>query len=694
MNKEILLSVAMMFCNTLAILAQPNAEDSVMTKALEEIIIQGIRAQPTDPVTQTTIDFQAIEKSYIGQDASVVLENLSPSIISYSDAGAPIGNYTQFRMRGIDQTRINVTLNGAPLNDMIDQGVFFSNFSDFANSVQSIQVQRGVGGSSNGTASYGGSVNFESTRLNQEGPGFGLQLLGGSFDTYRISGELSTGKLSNNMAFYSRITRTLSNGYKTHSGSDSYSLFFSGGYIGEREVLKITAFAGKTQNDQSYLPVLLSDIENDPKTNYNSANDTDDFEQELVQLQYSRILNDDLTFNSTLYYGGARGVFPFGLNATTQLLFGLTNNHYGFFTDVNYESSKLTFTAGMHGYLFRRTNDFSVAPNTSQPDYQDTTNKDELSFFSKVGYDFGALKILGDVQLRYVHLKFESPSLESLANVASSSRNWLFINPKLGLNYSISSRSSLYTFFGITSREPTRTDILQGDGSSINSFNIDSVLDEDLVKSERVDDLEIGYRFAGKKFSATINYFLMHFKNEISQVGALAANSYVPLRQNVAKSRRSGVEIEGRWVQSEVLKFSLLASYLTTNINEFVNANADVLRDVEHIFAPRWNINPSIWLSPNKTFAFSLSGRYVSESFMELSNNKNYALPDYFILNSQMDINFSESIKFSLVLNNLLDELYFTDGAPVDIDFDGNVDGPGYRVQPPRHFYAILKMNF
>lgn len=668
--------------------------DSIKTKNLEELIVLGIRAKPVDPVTQTTIFLNEIESSYVGQDASVIIENLTPSVISFSDAGAPVGNYNQFRMRGIDQTRINVTLNGTPLNDMVDQGVFFSNFSDFMNSVESVQVQRGVGSSTNGTASYAGSVNFESARLNGEEPEFGLQLSAGSYDTYRLSGELNTGKLSNNLAFYSRFTRTMSNGYKDHSGSDSYSFFFSGAYIGDKEVFKITGFSGKTQNDQSYLPVLLSDIQNNPKTNYNSANDTDDFEQELIQAQYSRILNNNLTFNSTAYYGGSRGVFPFGLDATTQLLFGLESDHYGIFTDLNYESSGLNVTGGLHGYLFRRKNFNSTSPNTSQPDYEDKTNKDELSFFTKASYDFGAWRILGDIQLRYVNLKFESPGLQTHANVPSASRNWLFVNPKIGVNFSVNKQSSLYASFGITEREPTRTDILQGDGSAINGFNYNSALDENVVKPERVNDLELGYKYLGNEFSVSVNYFLMNFKNEISLVGALAANSYVALRQNVANSRRTGFELESNWTPTDKLELGLMLSYLSTNVSEFTNANSDILKDVNHIFAPKWIINPSLKYNVSKKLGFSLFGKYVGESFMELSNSRDFLLEDYFVLNSQIDIIFSKTAQFSLMVNNLFDELYFTDGAPVDLDFDGNVEGPGFRVQPPRHFYGVLKLKF
>jgi len=671
-----------------------NQVDSLKTRELEGLVINGIRATANDPVTQTTISLEKIESIYSGQDMSVVLERLTPSIVTFSDAGAGIGNYNQFRLRGIDQSRINVTLNGTPLNDMIDQGVFFSNFSDFANSVESIQVQRGVGTSSNGVASYGGSVNFESTRLNQEEPSAELQLLGGSFKTFRFSGEVNTGKLNNDLAFYSRFTRTGSNGYKNSSGSDSYSYFFSGGYLGEKDVLKITAFAGKTQNDQSYLPVLLSDINLDDKTNYNHPNDTDDFEQELIQLQYSRVLNLSWTTNSTLYYGGARGVFPFGLDNTTQLLFALKNDQYGFYSDANYEGSALNFATGIHGYSFSRENINSLAPNISQPDYEDETDKNEFSAFAKLSYDFGDLSINGDVQLRYVKLQFQSPSLFDLAGQSSASRNWLFLNPKIGLNYNFDQRSSTYISFGRSGREPTRTDILQGDGSGIYDYNYFSAVDPDVVKEEYVNDLEFGYRLVTANLRFDINYFHMSFENEISLVGALASRSYVPLRQNVDKSRRSGLETIIDWQPDDKLNVTFNASYLSTNVNQFINASSEVLNNVEHIFSPKWIINPSMTFVPSSRGSINISGRYVSESFMELSNDGEFVLPDFFVLDSRVNFEVSETVTFSVIVNNIFNEKYFTDGSPVDVDFDGTVEGPGYRIQPPRNFYGMLKVKF
>ncbi len=667
-------------------------------QTLEDVVISATRIDEKRPFTKTDISAREIETIYSGQDPSVVLERLSPSILSFSDAGADIGNYVQFRMRGIDQTRINTTLNGVPLNDMIDQGVFFSNFSDFGNSVESIQVQRGVGTSSNGVASYAGSINFESKRLNTAEAGGQLQLLTGSFGTLRTSAEVATGRLANDLSFYGRFTRTTSDGFKNSSGSDSYSFFLSGGYLGEKDILKVTAFMGKTENDQSYLPVLLADIRADPKTNYNHPNDTDNFEQELVQVQYGRILNDNLSLNLTGYYGGSRGVFPFGLSDTNQLMFGLENDHYGLLSDIQYENNGFDLAAGIHAYTFDRANINYTSPNVSNPDYQDESQKNEFSFFTKASKQSGDFTFYADVQLRSVSLAFYAGQIQSFGGSVPSGpfnheRDWFFVNPKAGITYSINNASSAYLSFGRTGREPTRTDIFQGDGSAVNEFNYLAIQDEDQVKAEYVNNLELGYNFSDENYKVSANLFYMDFENEISLVGALANNSYVALRQNIPSSTRAGLELQIEQNITNKLTYNLNLTRMTTNVDLFDNGT-EQFRDVNHIFSPEWIFSPALNYVFSDYLSLNVNGRYVSESYMELANLSGFELPSYFVMNAQVDLKLTNTLNASFFLNNIFDELYFTDGAPVDTDFDGSIDGPGFRVQPPRNFYFMLKMNF
>lgn len=671
------------------------AQDSLKTVNLDEVAITAVRASEQAPISQSTIRRSAIEKVDLGQDAALTLEKLTPSIISFGDAGSNFGNYNQIRLRGIDQTRINITLNGVPLNDMLDQGVFFSNFTDFSSSVESFQVQRGVGLSTNGTSSYAGSINYESIRLDKDSPSGEVNLTTGSFGTIRLNASAFSGRTKNDFSTYARVSRTRSNGYKYHSGSNAHSLFISSAKYFNNSHLKLTAFAGKTQNEQAYLPVILADINTDPKTNYFSRNDTDDFEQELVQLEYAKKIQSGLTWSSSLYYTGARGYFPFYDGFfDSQTIYALQNDQYGLTSSIDYIGSNLRLTGGMHGYLFKRENETATTPMVSNPFYKDQTNKDEVSFFGKAEFDFNKLTLFTDLQVRSVNMTFESDSLAEYTGTLLAERNETFFNPKVGLTYRLSNQSNAYISFGRSGREPTRTDLLQGDfNSAISAFNFSAFSDESIIKSEFVNDIEIGYRYSSNGFTININGFWMDFENEISIVGGLAQNSYIPLRQNVASSNRSGIELELDYNVSDMITIGLMSTYMQTNIDEF-DTGTDVLKNVEHAFAPDLMIAPSMDVRLSESFSFGLDGRYVSESFMELGNNSDFTIPSYLVANFNLDWAISEHVTFGLWVNNLFDKRYFTDGAPVDFDFDGTPEGPGFRIQPPRNFLTSLKINF
>lgn len=669
MRSFLLLSITILF--SIQLFAQ---EADVDTVDIEQVFIRSSRAGASDPVTIQNIPMEQIEAIYSGQDPAVLLQQLSPSIVSYSDAGTDIGNYAQFRIRGISQSRINVTLNGVPLNDMLDQGVFFSNFSDFGNSIESIQVQRGVGASNVGVASYGGAINFESANIFQSKPKSQFQLTTGSFGTLRGSGEFNSGLMKNNVGVYGRITRTSVDGYKTHSASDSYSAFGSIGYIGEKDVLKFTGFMGKTQNDQSYLPVLLSDIQADPKTNYNHPNDTDDFEQELFQLQYARNLEGGAKLDATLYYGGARGIFPFAIDNETQFVFGLSNDHYGLMSHLSYDIGNVSFKSGIQAYRFNRENFEYIAPNVQNPYDRDQSNKTEFSAFGKVNYQLNKTSLFGNIQLRNSSINLEKDP--ELGTGIEFSDSWFFANFIAGFRHHMNQQQSVYASFGRSGREPTRSDIRNG-----------------VTQAEYANDIEFGWNLKTDAWKIHANLFHMKFENEISQVGALQELSYMEIRQNVADSRRSGIELEMAYQPNTKTRLKLNGALMTTNVSAFDNGG-QILTDVEHIFAPKYIFRPQLDYNFSDNLGVILSGRFVGESFMELANLEDFELPAHSVFNIQGNIKITKNAKFSVMLNNIFDELYFTDGAPVDLDFDGNVEGPGYRVQPPRHVYVIFTLGF
>lgn len=667
---RVIISFCLCYCSYCLFSQVSDSETNSDSLSIENIVISASRASTDDPLTFSNVSKEQIEEIYVGQDPVVLIQELSPSIVSYSDGGTGIGNYSQFRMRGIDQSRVNITLNGVPLNDMVDHGTFFSNFSDFGNSIESVQIQRGVAASNRGVASFAGAVNFESINLFGGKPSAEAQLTVGSFGTLRTAAELSTGRMDNNLGFYGRFTRTGTDGYKFNSGSDSYSLFFSGGRTGGKDILKLTAFSGKTQNGQSYLHVPIETIREEPRTNFNNLNDVDDFEQHMVQLLYAKSINSGTSYSLTTYYNGAGGVFPFTFDGS-QFMFGLTNDHYGIMANLLHEDQGNSWNVGVHAYIFDRTNFEYISPFVREPYARDFTDKTEMSAFIKYNRQMNSLNAFANVELRLLSMSINGdPVFDLDRNIEN---NWTFLNAVVGLNYAINPLSSIYFSYGRSGREPTRSDILNG-----------------VSKEEHVNDFELGWRYKNGPWKVKTNAFYMSFEDEITQIGALQERSYIEIRQNVGSSRRTGFELQMACTFNDHLSTLINAAYMNTNIKEY-NNGLEVLTDVDHIFAPDFIIQPVFKYNFTNNAFLRLSGRYLSESFTELSNNSEFVLPAHFIANVQLNFNLVDNLKASFVLNNVLNKLYFTEGAPIDLDFDGLVESIGYRAQPPRHFYIMVR---
>jgi iron complex outermembrane receptor protein len=656
----------------------------------EEVIVSAIRADKLAPITQSTLNSQEIKKVFNGQDGTYVLEQLTPSIQVNSDAGTRFTNYGSMRLRGIDQKRINITLNGVPLNDMMDQGVYFSNFTDITRSMQSVQVQRGVGTSTNGTASYAGSIGYESENIKTAKPEATVSLLGGSFNTWQGAAEVKTGLMENNTAFYTRLSKTYSDGYRYHSGSDSYSFFFSGGWFGKNDVIKLNGFNGRTKNDLAYSPVPLSLIEEDPRTNIDNPNDIDDFGQSLLQLEHTHFFNNSSTLTSSVYYGAAGGDFPYTYNVDSVTLesinYPLYNDHYGVMSYFNQKNENLEWTTGIHAYTFLRENIEQLIPNYTNPYYQDSSVKNEISGFAKVNYSIGNLSILADVQARYVSLEM-TPDTEFLGeNRSIPTYNWVFVNPKIGFTYEINNRTNTYLSFGRSGREPNRGDYLGS--TQINSGNIDSLQDQDFVNPEFVNDFEAGVRYNTRKLKVNLNGFYMDFENEIAPIGEYNDVYFVQIYKNQENSYRAGVEVDWQYLPTESIEISGNATYMRSRISSYQPEGTDTTyNDISTPYSPEVFINAKVKYQPIKAFGISLHGRYVGKSYTELSNNEDFTLPSYFVSNLKLFTNFATNYRLEVDVNNIFNEQYYTDGGPIGNEM-------GYFVQAPAHVYCTFIAKF
>ena len=294
---------------------------------LETVVVKAVRATLATPAAQSTITRDDIAKTFTGQDAPNFL-NTMPSMTSYSDAGGYSG-YSYLRLRGIDQTRINITLDGVPLNDPEDQVLYFSNVPDFLNSIQSVQVQRGVGSSTFGTASYAGSMNFQSVPLATTPRGGDVELTGGSFNTMNASAQYATGVSDDGWAGYARVSKLHTDGYREHSGNDSQSAFASGGWFGVRDAVKFTGFDGVSGTREAYVAASEADLAVDRRVNPLSDAEGDRFHQEMASLPYSHAFLNGATLTATAYRNSAAGAFDVMYDPTEIHNFYLAHVWYG-----------------------------------------------------------------------------------------------------------------------------------------------------------------------------------------------------------------------------------------------------------------------------------------------------------------------------------------------------------------------------
>jgi len=663
---------------------------------LESVIIQGVRASQDDPVTQTTVNRKEIEATYNGEQPIYLLEELTPSIVTYSESGTKVANYGNLRLRGISQERVNMTLNGVPLNDMIDHGVFFSNFTDIGNSFESVQIQRGVGTTTNGSASYAGSINFESINLEDQQAGGEVQLGAGSFGTYRANVNMSSGLVDDKFSYYGSYSKLYSDGYRDNTFTNARSFFFSGGYFGKKDVVKITAFDSRSRNGLGYLTVAKSDLEQDPTINYLDENDEDDFGQRFVQLQHSHNFSKQFKTTSSLYYGGAGGDYFYTYNDTdstkAQINYPLTNDHLGLIVNGFWNSSddKLNISSGIHTYVFNRVNEESFSPDFENPYYHETSMKSEFSWFGKVEWQSDKWLITGDIQVRAQKLVIR-PDYDfiGIADEGDIEKDWTFINPKLGVRYKINPATVAYASFGRTGREPTKVDIFGG--FNLGAANYDFARSDEF-EPEFVNDLEVGLKINKPRLSFSGNYFYMDFENEIAPIGEVLAFG-VQKRVNIPDSYRTGVEAQGAYVITPGFIVSGNLTYMKSGIKDFTTSEGVSYTNTTPIFSPEWMGKLGATYELLDDLKFNVYGTYVGDSFLELTNNSEFVLPDYWLANFRVNYEW-KNLAIAFEVNNMFDEEYYTNGSPLDVDFDGTPDEPGYLVNAGRNYFLTTKFSF
>mgnify|MGYP006345703579 FL=1 len=691
----------------LALSAQEQPKDSV--KSIEEVLISGVRAKEKSPITFTNVSKAQIAPRNLGQDIPILL-NYLPSVVTSTDAGAGIG-YTSMRVRGSDGSRINVTLNGVPFNDSESQGTYFVNLPDFASSLESIQLQRGVGTSTSGAGAFGASLNLQTKASQQNGYAEIANSLG-SFGTRKHTLAFGTG-LHHNFEMNARISKIESGGYIDRASSNLFGYYFDANYISKNTLIKAIAFGGKEKTYQSWNGLEDEEKLRNDRT-FNSAgqytdefgntqfygNETDNYWQNHFQLLWNQKLASKWQSNIALHYTIGKGYFEqykedesfadyylsdFGAITTTDLIRKrwLDNDFFGTTFSLNYKTEKTDVIIGGAANKYQGKHFGEVVWTqyyipTANKYYDNFGNKNDVNFYSKASQQIGKINVFADLQYRMVFYQANSIKFNNVNDT------FLFFNPKAGITYTLNTASSIYGYFGIANKEPRRDDY------------------EDKAskpKAENLQDFELGYKFRNNKTTLNINAFYIKYKDQLVATGALN-DVGSPIFENSGKSYRLGVEIESSIkVTNEVMIQPNIT--LSTNKNKDFEFKRDGiltnLGNTNIAYSPNIVAGNNITLTPIKSLQVSFLTKFVGKQYMGNIDAKKSVLPDF--TTSDLNITYEwkinkgiKSIVFSGLINNFFNRTYESNGY--FYTYDDNWSGPGTTTIEGAGFYPQAGINF
>ena len=695
-------------------------QDSTKVNQLDDVLVSAVRVTSKTPVSFSNLDKKDIKSRNLGQDIPILM-NYLPSVVTTSDAGNGFG-YTGIRVRGSDATRVNITINGIPYNDSESQGTFWVNMPDFASSVESLQLQRGVGTSTNGSGAFGASLNMltdnYATKANGE-----ISNSFGSFNSRKHTVKFSTGLLNDHFELAGRLSTMKSDGYIDRASSDLKSYFLQGTYIGKTTLIKALVFGGNQTTYQAWNGIDGTTLKENRR--YNPAgkftdeagverfydNETDNYNQNHYQLHWNESFSDNWSTNLAFHYTKGKGYYEnykedadmadYGLNPvgpvnTTDLVRQkwLDNDFYGATFSLKYKDEKLDVILGeawnkYEGSHFGKVIWSRYASQSELGDhyYDDFSTKVDGNIFLKANYQLlEKLSLYGDLQFRTVQYKANSWETGLVDDTFN------FFNPKAGLNFEINQKNTLYFSYARANREPNRSDYEGGN-----------------VKPEKLNDFELGWRFNSDNFQLNTNFYLMGYKDQLVLTGELN-DVGAPMRTNSGDSYRAGLEVDATLKISDKW-------FIQPNITLSQNKNKDFyftrdgvlqnLGETNIAFSPDIIAGNRLTFMPVKNLQLSLLSKFVGEQFMGNIDSEKSKLDSYFIndLNVSYEIKTDKifkSIMISGLVNNIFDLKYESNGYfyTYDDEDDSNppaittVEEAGYYPQAGTNFLVGLTLKF
>ncbi len=669
----------------------------------EDVIISATRAGSKTPMAYTTIDISKQSDKHTGQDLPYLL-SMTPSLVTTSDAGTGIG-YTNFRIRGSDANRINMTVNGIPLNDAESHSVYFVDLPDFASSTENIQVQRGVGSSTNGAGAFGGTVNVQTRNLNQKSYASWSTAVG-SFNTLKNTLNAGSGLIDGKFILEARLSKINSDGFIDRATSDLRSLYLTAGYSTEKSLLKAIFFTGKEKTYQSWYGVPSSMLQS--KRTYNPAgiingpngeisfydNETDNYQQDHYQLHFTHQFNNRLSANLSFHYTYGRGYYeeyrqnqmlsyyllkPIVAGSVTineaDLIRRkwLENDFCGAVGSLSYKVDKTDLIAGSAWNTYSGANFgkvISIIPvnqggGNLQLDhewYRSNGVKIDFNVFIKLNHQLTPkLSIYADAQYRRIDYRLDGED-ENQRNLTQT-HLFDFFNPKAGAFYSINTHQSLYFSYGNAHREPNRSNYTDADPS------------KPAPSQEKLHDFELGYKGKSKIYSMGINLYRMNYTDQLIMTGRIN-DVGAAIMTNVPKSYRMGIEYTGKLILLKTLTWEHLATLSRNKIIDFFeyvddwdNWGNQIMHNsgtADIAFSPTLLAGSIIAWETTKNLNIKLQSTYVSRQYLDNTSSKDRSINPYFVSNLKIDYTLPQKkVKkcvFYATINNLFNEKYESNG--------------------------------
>ncbi len=686
-------------------------ETGLFVKPIE---ISSLRAGKNAPFVHSTLSAEEIKKQNLGQDLPILLNEL-PGVVTNSDAGTGIG-YTGLRVRGSDITRINVTVNGIPINDAESQGTFFVNMPDFASSVSSIELQRGVGTSTNGAGAFGATLNLSTNEFHEKAYGE-LNNSYGSFNSWKHTVKAGSGLINDHFTIDARLSKISSDGYIDRASSDLRSFYTSAAYISKKTAIRLNIFSGKEKTYQAWYGVPEAML----KTNrtYNPAgtekpgtpydNETDNYQQDHYQLFLNQEINTHLNFNVALHltrgrgyyeeYKAAQALADYGIAApvinggkvdTTDLVrqLWLDNYFYGSIFSVNRTGNKFNWSLGggwnrYEGQHFGKVIWAFAGIDKDHEYHRFPADKNDFNIYWKGEYKITeALRFFADLQYRNIQYNMNGfdAAPQYMPHV-----NYDFFNPKAGLYYYLNTNNRIFASVAIGHKEPNRTDFESNIGAG-------------MPKPEMLRDLEAGYVWNNNIANIQANVYYMSYRNQLVQTGQLNdVGAYV--RTNIPKSYRLGLEVQGNVKLGSMFNIAANAALSENKVQDFSGVYYDAA-NAPHVlqfgntnisYSPAFVGGYTLTARPVKNLTIDLQGKYVSRQYMDNTSNIASSLDPYFVSNLRFNYLVPQplfrELGVQLLLNNIFNNLYQPNGST----YGSYVDG---RVRPDNYYYPMAGFNF